>query len=223
MSVTPRSRRAQYGHCAPPAARKSQPSSQARTTRSPADGDRRDRAPPAPPRSRPRTGRAASPAAETGTGSSVVSWLDSRTATDAFTGLEVQRSPACPSLNRCTALGSIGLWTWFAARWDGHRWTSELIPKPTRVTYVRMKGLSCVSANACTAVADDAGNGDVGGAVSAYRWNGRRWSVERLPLPIGARDASLFGVSCTSGSACVAVGGIHNARGYLRPFVLRSS
>jgi hypothetical protein len=66
-------------------------------------------------------------------------------------------------------------------------------------------GVSCASSTACVAVgADEA----VGGSAKplAERWNGIEWSLETLPVPPTAKFTQLHGVSCTSSTACVAVG-----------------
>lgn len=70
-----------------------------------------------------------------------------------------------------------------------------------------MAAASCVSARACIAV------GEVGykGGPGAMGWDGRRWTQESVPNPGPApSDAEspegLSGVSCTSSTACIAVG-----------------
>jgi hypothetical protein len=40
----------------------------------------------------------------------------------------------------------------------------------------------------------------------AERWNGRRWSIQAVPDPPGARTTELLAVSCGSARRCVAVG-----------------
>jgi hypothetical protein len=37
-------------------------------------------------------------------------------------------------------------------------------------------------------------------------WDGNSWSIENMPAPVGAAATHLSGVSCSSGSACSAVG-----------------
>jgi hypothetical protein len=54
-----------------------------------------------------------------------------------------------------------------------------------------LNGVSCTSQAACTAVGD-----------GVYRWNGRRWSVQSVPVGADSLDA----VSCTATDACTAVG-----------------
>jgi len=40
----------------------------------------------------------------------------------------------------------------------------------------------------------------------AERWNGTAWAIERTPNPAGSTASALNGVSCTSATACTAVG-----------------
>jgi hypothetical protein len=37
-------------------------------------------------------------------------------------------------------------------------------------------------------------------------WNGTTWTIHQAPLPTGTRHGQLSGVSCTSATACTAVG-----------------
>jgi hypothetical protein len=64
---------------------------------------------------------------------------------------------------------------------------------------------SCTSATACTAVGYyTASSGAV--VALAETWNGTSWNVRTVPTPSGATDTRLVGISCTSASACIAVG-----------------
>jgi hypothetical protein len=47
-------------------------------------------------------------------------------------------------------------------------------------------------------------SGDV--VTLAERWNGTSWKTQTTPNPAGAGYSQLNGVSCTSASACTAVG-----------------
>jgi hypothetical protein len=40
----------------------------------------------------------------------------------------------------------------------------------------------------------------------AEAWDGRRWSWQRVPIPVGSGSAGLNSVSCTSARFCEAVG-----------------
>lgn len=71
--------------------------------------------------------------------------------------------------------------------------------------------MSCVSTNACTAA---------GFSIEPYhparpyntkvalveRWNGKRWAIQRVPMPAGGTSSNLTGVSCASETTCIAVG-----------------
>jgi hypothetical protein len=72
--------------------------------------------------------------------------------------------------------------------------------------------VSCPSASSCTAVGlfnNPAGSDD--GVVE--KWNGVRWTIERIPHPAGATDNFLGGVSCPSAGRCIAVGAFTNGSG----------
>ena len=74
-----------------------------------------------------------------------------------------------------------------------------------------LNGISCISLGVCVAVGHA---GIPGGEALIEGWNGTGWStVSAPPTPKSERnheivDAQLSGVSCTSASFCVAVGGL---------------
>jgi hypothetical protein len=117
---------------------------------------------------------------------------------------------SCVSANACTAVGVYvpqAAGTLFGGalveRWDGTRWAIQ--PAPNRLSYHdnsydELSGVSCVSANACTAVG---GFNEV--LTLAERWDGTRWAIQRAPNP-GSAQRQLTGVSCVSTRACIAVG-----------------
>ena len=47
----------------------------------------------------------------------------------------------------------------------------------------------------------------------AERWDGSQWAIQATPSPRGARLSALFSVSCTSASACTAVGQVVSSQG----------
>jgi hypothetical protein len=68
-----------------------------------------------------------------------------------------------------------------------------------------LSGVSCTSAVVCTAVGSYRnGTGDT--LPLAESWNGVTWTVQQVRAPAGGFDAELKSVSCTSPSACTAVG-----------------
>src|SRR5262249_49700269 len=65
--------------------------------------------------------------------------------------------------------------------------------------------VSCSPASSCTAVGSFTDSSGTGAAL-AERWNGTSWAVQSVPNPSGAQSSFLSGVSCTSSTACIAVG-----------------
>ena len=67
-----------------------------------------------------------------------------------------------------------------------------------------LEGVSCSSAKACTAVGTY-GDG-ARESTLAERWNGTKWALQTTPNPSDAGASHLKGVSCSSATACTAVG-----------------
>lgn len=74
-------------------------------------------------------------------------------------------------------------------------------------------GVSCTSARNCTAVGWDFTSSST--ATLAERWDGASWAIQPTPNPAGsaAPQPILEDVSCTSASACTAVGSYQSAAG----------
>ena len=115
---------------------------------------------------------------------------------------------SCTSPTACTAVGtyyenSAGAMRTLAERWDGTSWTIQTTPNPG--VHNELRGVLCTSATACIAVGD-ANRGDgTNGLVE--RWDGTTWTVQATPNPTGSgQNRELDGVSCTSTTACTAVG-----------------
>lgn len=128
--------------------------------------------------------------------------------TDQFDGV------SCPSVTACTAVGSYenssDVYVTLAERWNGTTWKAQQPPNPAHGTQITLVGVSCTSAAACTAVGvyyDKAG----AGVALAERWNGSGWKMQTLASPSGAAGTYLNAVSCTSATACTAVGGYYTS------------
>ncbi len=120
---------------------------------------------------------------------------------------------SCASVGACTAVGyylsSTAGMSALAERWNGSSWQVQGPPTPAGGEDGNLAGVSCASANACTAVGNYA---TVSGEFAlAERWNGTSWQLQSTPSPAGAKDAELNGVSCVSASACTAVGDYVNS------------
>ena len=117
---------------------------------------------------------------------------------------------SCVSARACTAVNGVGV-----AGWNGRRWRREAAPR-SEPAASSLAGVSCTSTKRCVAVgsyvtgsylASDGVHTVFLFAPVAESWNGVRWELLPLPsLPPGAQTGDLVSVSCTSGSACMAVG-----------------
>ena len=118
------------------------------------------------------------------------------------------RQIACVSVTNCIAVGASGTNSQelpLAEMWNGIEWQEQITPLGSGKNGT-LRGISCVSATACEAV----GNYDAAGRLEplAMGWNGTTWTVQTVPkLPGKSETGELRGVSCTSATFCVAVGG----------------
>src|SRR4051812_4875249 len=117
---------------------------------------------------------------------------------------------SCPAADACTAVGryedATGNWRALVRRWDGTSWTTQPTPAPASTRFTELFDVSCPSATACVAAGQ---NYPVDGnpVTLAEHWDGAAWTIE--PTPTNNQQlggAVLRGVSCTSASACTAVG-----------------
>lgn len=103
---------------------------------------------------------------------------------------------ACVSSSDCWAVGSATskavTEASLAEHWNGTKWT---VTSPA--SSESLKNISCGSASMCVATTDK---------NAIFRWNGSTWTQEATPMPAGSTVAAPSGVSCTSASACTAVG-----------------
>jgi hypothetical protein len=124
---------------------------------------------------------------------------------------------SCTSSASCTMAGyyvnGSGVELPFAESWNGTAWSLQTAPAPSGATATRVSGVSCTSSTACTLVGEYT-NSSGTEVTLAERWNGSAWSVQSTPNPAEAKGSHLNGgVSCTSGTACTAVGVFQNSAG----------
>jgi hypothetical protein len=126
---------------------------------------------------------------------------------------------SCPSATACTAVGSFttstpgGYQAALAERWNGSAWSIQTAPTPAGAIVTQLNGVSCASASACIAVgsADYPTVHGLHQGTVAERWDGTSWSIQPTPNPTGAKGGALIGVSCTSPTACTAVGSFYDS------------
>ena len=118
---------------------------------------------------------------------------------------------SCTSAEACTAVGQGGVGG-LAERWNGSSWSIQATPDPSGAENTELSGVSCTSANQCIAVGFSYGSPGIETTL-AEAWNGTSWSIQPSPNPSGSPESVLYGVSCTSASACTAVGYYTNSAG----------
>ena len=131
---------------------------------------------------------------------------------------------SCTSPRACTAVGSAGLGARpLVERSDGTRWTRQSDMAST-TTGGELGGVACRTAAVCVAV----GGTFVGGVLDglsagrtlAERWAGHAWTLQQAAVTTSAAG-SLYSVSCTSASACTAVGEFETDGGAVVPVAER--
>ena len=138
----------------------------------------------------------------------------------ASAGINELSAVSCTSGRACTAVGSHAAslsspsFT-LAERWNGSRWRIQHTILPKGAESSGFSGVSCVSATACTAVGSAFHKAASRSVNLAEAWNGTSWRVQAIPTPKGSTGGDLSAVSCTSRSACTAVGFYDNAAGHV--------
>lgn len=95
---------------------------------------------------------------------------------------------SCASASACTAVGdytdTAGFIITLAERWNGTGWQLQSTPNPAGAMDSRLRGVSCASASACTAVGDYYTS--VTRTTLAEGWNGTSWAIQGTPTPAAA-------------------------------------
>ncbi len=92
-----------------------------------------------------------------------------------------------------------------AETWNGTAWTIQTTPNPTGATESHLYAVSCSAATACTAVGWYYNTSDAE-LTLAEAWNGTAWTIQTTPNPTGTTGSQLEGVTCSTATACTAVG-----------------
>ena len=121
-------------------------------------------------------------------------------------GVSCTWAAACVAVGWYTNAGGYPLG--LAQSWNGRKWTQTPLPKSGG--YGGLFGVSCASSKYCLGVANGGAPGDSRGTPSSDVWNGKSWSLKKVPVPPmgGGSSATsmLLGTQCLSATYCVAVG-----------------
>ncbi len=111
---------------------------------------------------------------------------------------------SCTSANACTAAGSThytgNIRRILIERWNGGEWSIQSTPS----TQGELRGVSCLTSTSCTVAGWSTSAGK--NMTLVMVWNGTTWSTQTTPNPAGSTSQWLESVSCTSTTACTAVG-----------------
>jgi hypothetical protein len=110
---------------------------------------------------------------------------------------------SCGSVKACAVVGTFngGL---FTDIWNGKSWGLKPVATPKGGRDGFLSSVSCTSASACTAVGDYVHGTRL--VPLSERWNGKNWKPQQAATPSGVSTSGLSSVSCTSATACTAVG-----------------
>jgi hypothetical protein len=129
-------------------------------------------------------------------------------------------SVACPSTTECIATGYYRFLEGglehrgpLAERWTGgSAWSILTTPTPSEGRFTQLSSISCVSASSCWAVGYSESSTGVANTLTEH-WNGSAWAIQSSPNPAEGKANTLAAVSCTSATACTAVGHYKNSAG----------
>jgi hypothetical protein len=111
---------------------------------------------------------------------------------------------SCRSDGSCVAAGfahgGTGHPVPLVERWNGVRWSVEVVPRPPGAQGSYLFGVTCPAADRCEAV----GASDLG--PLAERWNGARWRIQATP-DTASGGGNLYALSCPTARRCIAAGG----------------
>ena len=113
---------------------------------------------------------------------------------------------SCASATSCVAVGSADATSQVTLieTWDGASWSIASSPDTSPTRNDTLASVSCSSAVSCVAVG--ASNSDFVDITLIEVWDGSSWSISPNPVGLTTNGNHTLGVSCTSPTACIAVG-----------------
>ena len=129
-------------------------------------------------------------------------------------GVNVLSGVSCASSTSCVAVGGSFVSTLdtsteltLVEAWNGSTWSIVPSPNPSIAIDSALAGVTCTSATSCLAVGNYSTH--LVNNTLALQWDGTSWTIVPSPNPGSSTNSELFGVSCSSGASCVAVGTGH--------------
>lgn len=117
---------------------------------------------------------------------------------------DVLRAVKCTSSTNCFAVGYRSAGKSLIERWDGTTWA--IMSSPNRSANNALAAVKCVTGADCVAVGGQSLSAPKIGSRLIVHWNGTTWSIVPSPGPAPTEQSYLSGVSCSTATACVAVG-----------------
>jgi hypothetical protein len=115
---------------------------------------------------------------------------------------------ACPSSQRCVAVGSErhsgGTYSTFVEMRDRARWHVQHMPDPEGTPDAELLDVACPSSRRCLAVGFYAVGSDLRPLVES--WDGAGWTIVPVPSPPGASSSLLTTIACDAPERCLAAG-----------------
>ncbi len=148
------------------------------------------------------------------------SWATQSTPNVTTAVSSVLNGVSCPTATDCIAVGqdmdSAARGYALAEQWNGTAWTLQSIPNPpsTKKKYsgALLSAVSCPTATDCMAVGNATNKSEAELAL-IEQWNGTRWAIQSVPNPRFTNQSFLSGVSCSTATACTAVGQFNTTNG----------
>ena len=131
-------------------------------------------------------------------------WSSTRPVSPGHSQITVD-SVSCSSSRDCIAVGYYDYDRTLIERWDGSRWSLQKPAPFAGSSAPLLTGVSCSAASSCMAVGFYQGRGFT--RTVAERWDGTDWSLTKTIDYAHSSRSELRGVSCSSPSLCMAVGG----------------
>ncbi len=124
---------------------------------------------------------------------------------------------SCAAIDACVAVG-VSDRVSLVERWNDRRWSIVRVPDPPHSQAAGLTGVSCPKPARCIATGYYL-NADDLSRPFAEHWDGVAWTEVALPAPPDADEMYLFGMTCTGGADCTAVGGWDDQRFTRHPLI----